>query len=112
MRIYVASKFEEAPRVRSVMTSLRLAGHTITFDWTHGEQLSAEQANLDVQGVLDAEALVFIAEIPLRYCGALVEFGLALGRGIPIYVMGHCIDQCIFMQLPQVHRGIEDLLKH
>ena len=86
------------------------AGHTITFDWTTAEQFCKEQAVLDKQGVMTADALVFIAEKDLRYCGALVELGMAVARGIPIYVIGEAINGCIFITLPQVVRGIGDLL--
>ncbi len=111
MRIYVASKFEEQERVREVMGQLVAAGHVITYDWTTNEQISPEQARKDVMGVFSADALVLIAEKDLNYCGALVEFGMALTREIPIYVLGSALDdRCIFMRLPNLIRGIEPLL--
>ncbi len=111
MRIYVASKFEEAPRVREVQAQLIAAGHTITYDWTQNEQVDATQAWNDAMGVVTADALVLVAEKDLPYCGAMVEFGMALGRGIPVYVIGNALDtRCIFMKLQEVHRGLADLL--
>ncbi len=111
MRIYVASKFEEQTRVREVMAQLRTAGHAITYDWTMNEQISPEQARKDVMGVLSADALVLIAEKDLNYCGALVEFGIAIGRELPIFVIGDALnDRCIFMKLPNLIRGIQPLL--
>ena len=104
MRVYVAAKFEDQERVLDIMAILRHAGHTITYDWTRKEQISKEQATLDAQGVLTAEALILVAEQPYAYCGALVELGLALGRGIPIYVLGTVLDaKCIFMLLPEIY---------
>jgi len=111
MKVYVASKWEERPRVQAVMAYLRSFGHTITYDWTHCEQFSQEQAQRDVQGVMDADILIFIAEEDLPYKGAYVEFGIAVARGIPIYVTGNAIDQCIFTLLPNVHRGLPDLFR-
>lgn len=110
MRVYVAAKWEDRERAREVMYLLVKAGHQITYDWTICDQFSEEQAQRDVSGVLTANALVFIAEKDLHYKGAYVEFGIAVAQNIPIYVMGHYIDQCIFTKLPNVYRGIEQLL--
>ena|SRR5467141_3758616 len=111
MRVYVASKFENYSRVREVMFQLVEAGHTITYDWTQCDQFTEDQASKDMAGVMTAHALVFIAEKDLPYRGAYVEFGMAIARGIPVYIMGRHIDQCIFTKLPQVQYGIEPLLQ-
>jgi nucleoside 2-deoxyribosyltransferase len=111
LRIYVATKWEESARARQVMVDLVFAGHTITYDWTQAEQFSEDQAMKDKFGVMSADALVFIAEKDRAYSGALVEFGIAVARGIPIYILGPYIDQCIFTLLPQVHRGIDGIMK-
>jgi nucleoside 2-deoxyribosyltransferase len=110
MKIYVASKFEEYPRVREIMAALIEAGHTITYDWTNCDQFTVEQAAKDMDGVLSADALVFIAEENLPYKGAYVEFGIAVARGIPIYLLGNAANACIFTKLPQVQRGLGNLL--
>lgn len=110
MKIYVAAKWEDRPRAREVMGQLIAAGHVITHDWTWVDQVTTLQAALDKRGVMDAETLVFVAEQDLRYTGALVELGIAIGRGIPCYIIGPAIDHCIFLHLPQIHRGIETLL--
>lgn len=104
MRIYVAAKWEDGHRAQEVMHRLSAAGHTITYDWTTAPEVSPGQALIDIDGVRRAEALVFLAEQPRAYMGALVEFGVAVERGIPIYVVGQGIDPCIFMYLPQVVR--------
>lgn len=110
-RIYVAGKFEDIERVRAVQDVLKGAGHTITFDWTRDEDgFTAVQAMRDMRGVLTADALVFVAYEDLGFRGSYVEFGMALMRGIPIYLIGTGADRCLFTTLPQVHRGIEDLL--
>jgi hypothetical protein len=112
MRIYVATKFEEFERAREVMDLLRSAGHTITYDWTRNKQFSRTQARNDKHGVVTADALVCIFEKDLAYKGVWVEFGIAVSRHIPIYVLGTAGDRCIFLQLQEVHRGIEDLVGH
>lgn len=103
MRIYVATKFEERERAREVMFALVAAGHSITYDWTTNEEFSVAQAARDRQGVMDADALVFIAEKDLAYRGAWVEFGIAVARNIPIYILGAFYLQCIFWRLANVH---------
>ena len=114
MKVYVASKFENRTRVQEVMAQLVTAGHEITYDWTRNSQVSSIQAEADLDGVLDADALVLIVEDDLPYRGALVEFGIALGAGIPVFVMGNALDErCIFFKLREscgVIRGIEELL--
>ena len=60
---------------------------------------------------MTADALVFIAEKNLPYKGAYVEFGIAVARGIPIYIMGREIEQCIFVKLPEVQFSIAELLR-
>lgn len=106
MNIYVATKWENMGRARETMALLTRQGHHITYDWTRCEQFSPEQALRDVQGVLDADALVFLADEGFQYKGAYVEFGIAVARGIPIYVDGPAIDTCLFVRLPQVVRGL------
>lgn len=111
MRIYVASKFEN-PRAPEVAAQLEAAGHTITYKWWGCSNFTQEQAFLDYKGVVTADAFVLIVEDPaLRYSGALTEFGIALARGVPVYLMGHAIDRNIFTLLPGVTRGIETLLQ-
>lgn len=114
MRIYVAAKWEEKEKARQVMDMLEAAGHTITYDWTQCSVCDREQAERDRDGVLTADAFVGIFERDLAYCGALVELGMALGRGIPCFLIGNAIDvergKCIFTQLPNIRRGIITLL--
>lgn len=110
MQLYVAAKFEEREYARDLMDALEFANHTITYDWTEGTEFTTEQAILDMNGVMEAEALVFLAKKKYNYAGALVEFGIAVARNIPIYIIGDAIDNCIFVTLPNVRRGIEELL--
>ena len=110
MRLYVAAKWEDRPNARRWMDMLERAGHTITYDWTHAEQMSREQAEKDRDGVLSADAVVVVAERDLRYCGTVCEMGMALAKGIPVYLTGHALDKCIFVKLPLVRYDVETLL--
>lgn len=114
MRVYVAGKWEEKERVREIMAQLMAAGHTITHDWT--TEVPGDEAHMranalrDCNGVGLADVFVGIFEKDLAYKGAYVEMGIAIARDIPIYILGHAQDSNIFMYLPQVKRGLEELL--
>lgn len=110
MRVYVATKFENAPRAIEIASQLESAGHEITYQWWTNAEFTQEQARADMKGVRDADALVLIAEEDFRYNGALTEFGMALAWNIPIYLLGNALDNNIFTTLGNVHRGIEPLL--
>jgi hypothetical protein len=119
MNIYVATKWENAERAKEVAAALEAAGHRITYKWWDSSVADATQAWNDFAGVKWADALVLIVEKDFRYSGALTEFGIALGAGVPVYLLGHALDvnnvhasmPNIFTLLPQVHRGIETLLQ-
>lgn len=125
MRIYVASKFNRAADVKVVQGKLKAAGHTITLDWTshtvagltgqEREDALARFAQLDLDGVVEADALVMVHDEASR--GAFCEVGIALGRGIPVYVLGGrgaSPDRApIFYSLPYVRHfdTVEELLE-
>lgn len=116
MRVYVAGKFGPATnaRVREVHATLIEAGHTITYDWTTDQDGggTAQQAINDMHGVLTADVFVLVAEDhSVVYCGAVAELGMALGAGLPVYVLGDALDTqrpnqgpCIFLKLGSIRR--------
>jgi nucleoside 2-deoxyribosyltransferase len=110
MKLYIATKWGNSPRAIEVAAMLEAAGNTITYKWWEAEAMSLQQALSDFNGVIHADALVLIVEDDLPYSGALTEFGIALARFKPVYVLGHAQDRNIFMLLPGVYRGIEPLL--
>lgn len=105
MRVYVAGKWELRDRVQTIMHDLTLFRHVITYDWTVVEQESSTQAVKDAEGVQTADVLVLIAEEDVPYAGALVELGIAIGCGIPVFVLGNApiTRRCIFMKHPLVY---------
>lgn len=115
MNIYVAGKWEEKERVQEVQAQLIAVGHTISHDWTieesttNSEELTRHAVN-DRYGVLNADAYVGVFEKDLRYSGALAEFGIAIARGIPCYILGTYCDRNVFINLPFVRKGLEELL--
>lgn len=112
MKVYVAAKFEEAPRAQKVMRELRLLGHEVTYDWTqHKPDTPIENlpviAALDILGAVDAHVVVALWHPNLR--GALVEVGAALAvRRVVLAVGVPEDDPCIFWKHPGVLRVESD----
>ena len=105
MRIYVATKWEEATRAQAVMALLRDRGHVITYDWTVQEQESAQQAIADCEGVVSADLVILLLENPLLpYRGTWVELGIALAAQKPVLVFAPKSLPCLFLQHPLVRR--------
>ena len=89
MRVYVAGKFEEKEAVRAAQAALRARGHIISYDWTEHEIATADHAacaEADLNGVLDADALLLLWHPSLR--GGLVELGAALCSCVYVIVVG------------------------
>jgi len=106
VRLYVASAFVNKFEVQKVQKALRKDRHTITHDWTkesadHLEAGSKEFfeylykcGDADFFGVLNADALVVVAHPAMSDTKA--ELGIALGAGIPVYVLWPERRQCVF----------------
>lgn len=114
MKVYVAAKWERKDDARACFAELRRFGHVITHDWTaeddagmtpgpeHDSYL-AKCADLDVQGVCRADALIVLHHDALA--GGLVEMGMALAfQDRPVIVVGAAgaARQPIFYRLPRV----------
>lgn len=82
---YIASRLENAARVRELRDLLHAAGWAITYDWSsHGSvrgpevsrEIIARVADHEVNGVLDADVLIVL--LPGGR-GTHTELGVALG---------------------------------
>ena len=108
MKIYVAGKWEDRERVSDIMRILRGVGFEITWDWTdhkYEDEANPQQYCADdVQGVKDANLYLGIFIADYHYRGALVEMGIALGVGIPVWLFGDKADGCIFSNHPSVRK--------
>lgn len=108
MKIYVAGKWEDRERVAEIMRVLKGIGHEITLDWSdhkyEDEEYPQQYCQEDVQGVKDAELYLGIFVAEYNYRGSLVEMGIALGEGIPVWLLGDKADSCIFSNHPSVRR--------
>ena len=121
MRIYVAGKYEDRLIIRSIHKTLIKMGHEITVDWTNHDIYPNDAAALkqsqfaqdDVIGVLDADLFIGLMLEEHYYKGLWCEMGIALGKGIPIYIIGNKGDSCIFINHPSVKKfaSITDCIK-
>jgi len=124
MNIYVASQFQNHRNAKALMGNLQHAGHTITHDWTSNAR-AVEAGDLDpstltpgdwrdigeaeFQGVVTADVLVVL------HPGLLsthTEFGIALGAGVPVVLVGEPEQMIPFYALGRVERvaGTVELL--
>lgn len=121
MRLYVAGSTKAIPDVRAVIEICRYGGHEITFDWTGEEgeirsdwsangERAAELATLERDAVNTADALVLVAPPEgVPGLGCWTEVGMALGRGIPVLLVG-TPRESVFWYLPHVRRTSLSLL--
>lgn len=111
MKIYVAGKWEDRQRISHIMRILEGMGEEITCDWTHheyeDESYPDQYAVDDAEGVKGADLYIGVFLDDYQYRGALVEMGIALGVGIPIWLYGSKQDNCIFSHHPSVRKFTE-----
>jgi nucleoside 2-deoxyribosyltransferase len=115
MKIYLAAPYVQKPDIEQCAAELRKGGVVVTSSWldephkpsTQMHELTHEEhqayAIRDVKDVRAADVLVLFTE-PTKTivrAGRHVEFGIAVQRGIPIYVVGEEYEN-IFHHLPKV----------
>lgn len=100
MNVYVAAKWEEKKQANAAQAKLSIRGHRITFDWTTGDGTNKpKEAKTDYQGVVDADAVLVLNHEKLF--GGATEMGIAIGRDIPVYVVGAEVRDNIFFHLTE-----------
>ncbi len=108
MKLYIAGKWEDRARVSEIMRILRGIGFEITCDWTdykYSDEAYPQQYCMDdLEGVKKADLYLGIFVADYHYRGALVEMGIALGIGIPVWLFGEKQDDCIFSHHPSVRK--------
>jgi len=111
MKFFVSGKVGDDDICKSLMESLKGAGHEITFDWTSIEHLrpydknaaaSREAAISEACGVKNADVLVIIAHD--KGVGMYVELGIAIGAGIPVRVITKVESRTMFFHHPLVRK--------
>ena len=115
MRVYLAAPYSRKTEINQYAAELRAGGIEVTSSWldephkptTQMHELTHEEhqqyAVQDVKDVQAANILVFFTD-PTKAiirAGRHVEFGIAVQRGIPIYVLGIEFEN-IFHHMPGV----------
>jgi nucleoside 2-deoxyribosyltransferase len=115
MKVYLAAPYQSKDQINIYAAELRAGSITVTSSWldephspttshhelTHDE--NQRYALQDVKDVQAADVLVFFTD-PTKSivrAGRHVEFGIAVQRRIPIYVVGAEYEN-IFHHLPKV----------
>lgn len=117
MKIYLASRYSRYPEMQAVRDELAAMGYAVTSRWIEGDHqipdsgLSAEAkaeertrfAEEDLADLIAADMVISFTEEPRKTQsrgGRHVEFGVALGLGKPVLVVGY--RENVFHCLPQV----------
>jgi nucleoside 2-deoxyribosyltransferase len=117
MKVYLAGRFDERERVRSMQAHLRERGHEIIVDWTthdpvgrHGERpdLSRAYAEEDLRGVVEADVFILLTSATVG-TGTHTELGVAIrefqATGKPlVYVIGDHTSRSVMYFHPAVER--------
>ena len=114
MKVYTAGRYSRRDEIAEYARILRANGIEVTSRWLeekgsltgnmgdNTDEFYIETANVDIEDVKLADAVIFWAEDPLVGVprgGRHVEYGYALGTNKPIYVIGpkenvfHYIDR-------------------
>lgn len=113
MKIYVASGLENVENARSLCTRLKIADHTITYEWMKhgavwdkGERVVRDVATQEMSGVRHADVVVVL--LPGGR-GTHVELGAALALGKPVIIVSDppltiCKETCAFHWLSGIIR--------
>ena len=97
MICYLAGKFRWRLVIRQVATKLETHGHTVIARWLHGHdsptspEIQARWAADDFEDINQCDAVVvfqFPCDEPEPSTGRHVELGYALGKGIPVILVG------------------------
>lgn len=117
MKIYIAGHNQEEGR--RLAEILKRCGHTITSTWLN-ESLAEENgsddenkrliAEKDAKEIFSSDAVVLFASPRRVPGGKFVECGIAIGAGLPVYLLGHRENMLMYHGLVQQFNSIEDFL--
>jgi len=124
MKLYIASKYPNKDRVALVATQLRDAGFEITSTW-HRERYDKDVqlkdvrpnrlktiAERDLKELSEADALVVYTAGCRRSRGGMwVEMGIALGIGMPVFVIGERVTVFCYLGQVKCYRTVEEFLE-
>lgn len=121
MKVYIASKLHYAEKFQKLRTAWIEDGIDLHARWHDqaalehpGHDLSSEDFHIfwlvDEEDVKVADALILYGEPHDKLRGALVETGIAIGRGILVILVGDCPDFGTWQHHPCVARA--DSMEH
>jgi nucleoside 2-deoxyribosyltransferase len=125
MKVYLAAQYARRDELRQYREQLNAQGIYVTSRWLnereslttnmgdHSVDFYIETANIDIEDIDAADALVFFAEDPLvgiKRGGRHVEFGYALAKGKPIYVINYKENVFHYLQGIQHFDTFEDFI--
>ena len=110
MKIYLAAKYSRMEELRGYRDQLIALGHTVTSRWLDGNHEQSDEsdptnvdlqrwAREDIEDILSADVFVCFTGGE-KSTGRNIEFGYALGRGIPVRVVGP--RESVFHHIPFV----------
>jgi len=116
LRVYLAAQYARRDELRVYAKLLEQFGIEVTSRWLdeteplnskmgqHSKEFYVTTAAIDLEDVDEADVLIFFSENPLigvPRAGRYVEFGYALAKRKPIYVIGP--KENVFHYSPGVH---------
>jgi len=117
--IYLAARFSRQAEMRTVRDRLETMGHTVTSRWITGVHDDTTEGGLDgatlarfaqddLSDIDGAELVVVFTDQPSTKGGMWVEFGFAMGRGIPAVIVGPAAN--LFCHLTRCYPDAEAFL--
>lgn len=97
MICYLGGNFRWRSVIQHIATKLRTHGHTVVSRWLIGHEdisstvIQAQYAAEDFADILQCDTVVifqFPCDAPEPSTGRHIEFGYALGHGIPVILVG------------------------
>lgn len=127
MKIYIAARYNRKEEMKGVAARLRTAGHKVASMWMYEtyeanvtlnqvpQEILREIALSDYIELGAADAVLMFSEDPLVGTprgGRHVEFGIAIGMGKDIYVIGPKENIFHYLPLPGINHfeSLEEVL--
>lgn len=101
MKIYLAARYSQHPDLKILRSQLENLGHSVTSSWLDigGKSFTLEElenesdrcsirGQADLDDVVEADCLIFVSSQGGKG-GRHVEYGIALGLGKRIIILGH-----------------------
>lgn len=110
MKVYVGGPFDKRDMVSKEIEKIKESGFEITHDWTIKEDENAwekprkelsEIAMEDIEGVMEADALICLFDHSVNMRGTYTEIGVALNQMKPV-ILVNCPHKYIFRFYPGI----------